>query len=103
MNEQKITAVGVPSLAVHPNPFKQITDIRYLIPATDYQKSTLKIYDVSGRLVKDFSNQLSVIGHPSSVMWDGTDEHGRRVAGGVYFVNLDAADQEQKTKVILLK
>jgi len=41
-----------------------------------------------GRLVKDFSDRLSVIGHPSSVKWDGTDISGRQVSRGVYFVVL---------------
>ncbi|MGB7054899.1 MAG: C25 family cysteine peptidase [bacterium] len=103
VEEQKSNAFRTISLAVNPNPFKQITDIRYLIPVMVNGKPILKIYDVSGRLVKDFSDKLSVIGYPSSVMWDGTDEHGRRVAGGVYFVNLNVAGSLQKTKVILLK
>jgi len=68
-----------------------------------FSKSTLKIFDITGRLVKDFSRQLSVIGHQSSVVWDGTDLNGRRVANGVYFINLDVAGEKLSTKVVMLR
>ncbi len=103
VEENKISSAAMFSLRLEPNPFKRITDIRYLIPANDYQKPTLKIFDVSGRLVKDFSGQLSVIGHPSSVAWDGTDDSGYKAAQGVYFVHLQAAGSERVIKTILLR
>jgi hypothetical protein len=97
------------SLNVCPNPFIRTLEIRYTIPYLRYMDGgnaampVLKIYDVTGRLVKDLSAQLSVIGHPSSVLWDATDEHGRRLSNGVYFVSLDSAGERLKTKVILVK
>jgi hypothetical protein len=103
VEEQKISAFNTVSLNVDPNPFVQMIDIRYLIPSIDNQKPTLKIYDASGRLVQDFSEELSVIGYPSSVRWDGTDQNGRRVASGVYFVDLNIAGDRQNKKVVLLK
>jgi len=103
IEEQKVSGFGAISLSVDPNPFVRVTDIRYLLPSVGYQKPTLKIYDVGGRLVKDFSEQLSGSGHPSSVRWDGTDQNGRRVANGIYFVNLETVDSQKKTKMVLLK
>jgi len=103
VEENKMVAPGAVSLIVEPNPFVQVTDIRYLITSIGHQKPTLKIYDVSGRLVKDFSKQLYATGHLSSVTWDGTDSNGRRVANGVYFINLDVAGEKQNTKLIMLK
>jgi len=103
VEENKVSALGVLSLNVEPNPFVHMTDILYLIPATTNEKPTLKVYDVSGRLVKDFSDRISVIGYPSSVMWDGTDENGRRVANGVYFLSLKTTESQQRAKVVLLK
>jgi hypothetical protein len=103
VEEHKVSSLGALSLNIQPNPFLQMTDIRYLIPSTGNATPTLKIYDVSGRLVRDFSKQLSVIGHQASVQWDGTDQNGRRVANGVYFVNLESTGSQQQTKVVLLK
>ncbi|MEO0096340.1 MAG: T9SS type A sorting domain-containing protein, partial [candidate division WOR-3 bacterium] len=45
---------------------------------------SVKIYDISGRVVKLF-NHLTV--QPINyVFWDATDNAGRRVASGTYFV-----------------
>jgi len=64
------------------------------------QLGGLKICDVSGRLVKDLS---SLVSRPSSlVIWDGTDEAGRNVAPGVYFVKLYADGEETFQKAVLL-
>jgi hypothetical protein len=102
-------------LTCHPNPFTQTTSIRYEIPeaayqnisgsagrASEYQQPELRIYDVSGRMIRDFSDQLSVIGYPSSVKWDGMDDSGRNVAQGVYFVRFQAKGLERVVKTILL-
>ena len=36
-------------------------------------------------------------------MWDGTDLNGRRVANGIYFINLDVAGEKLSTKVVMLR
>jgi hypothetical protein len=94
------------SLQVSPNPFTSLTDIRYQM-TDDGQKTmesnvNLRIYDVSGRLVKDFALS-SVIGHQSSVAWDGTDQANRQLGNGVYFVNLSAGDYTESKKVLFIK
>jgi hypothetical protein len=61
----------------------------------------LKIYDISGRLVKDLT---SLISHPSSIVtWNGLDEAGRKAASGVYFVKLTADGKESVEKAVLLR
>ena len=87
-------------LEISPNPFKQITNIRCQI--TDHRHAELKVYDASGRMVNDLSGQLSVIGHPISVRWDGKDHTGKKVAEGVYFVRLQTANLSITRKVILV-
>jgi hypothetical protein len=96
------------ALIVTPNPFRTHTDIRWQITANRYQitddgkkTTTLGIYDISGRLVKSFS--LSDIGNRLSVTWTGVDDTGRRVASGVYIVQLDLNGEKQTEKVLLLK
>lgn len=112
---QELKATPIITLTCYPNPVRQITDIRYLISDTDCKNSSgsagraseypqpgLRIYDVAGRLIRDLSGQLSVIGYPSSVRWDGHDDSGRKVAQGVYFVHLQVASLKKIAKVILL-
>jgi len=90
-------------LNISPNPFTGITDIRYQISDTGHQKPGLKVYDVGGRLIRDLSDRLSPIGHPSSVKWDGTDYIGKRVPEGVYFVRLQNTHFNVTKKVILIE
>ncbi|MDH4210167.1 MAG: C25 family cysteine peptidase [candidate division WOR-3 bacterium] len=106
VEEQKTGMLGVVSLNICPNPFKLSTDINYTIPYAGYathENATLKIYDVTGRMVKDFSGLLSANAYQSSISWDGTDDIGRRVANGIYFIALDSQGIKERAKVILVK
>jgi hypothetical protein len=109
IEELNTSALGSFGLNVFPNPFRQLASIQYTIPyqrnsaSGNTTKSGLKIYDVTGRLVKDFSESISVSGHQASVAWDGSDDNGRQLANGVYFVSLDCDSERERTKVILVK
>lgn len=85
----------------HPNPFNPTTVIRYDIPppGTDV---TLRIYDVSGRLVRTLvDGPVEPASHV--VAWDGTNEQGGRVASGVYFYRLQTRAFTRTRKMVLLE
>jgi hypothetical protein len=67
------------------NPFRHGTTITCeLTSAADYV--TMKIYSVSGRLVREFEEPA-----PAGFMmvrWDGLDEDGEEVANGVYYCKI---------------
>jgi hypothetical protein len=94
-------------LSVYPNPFTQMTEIR--LPITDSRlqmtanRIQLKIYDVTGCLVRDFSQLLSDIDYRSSIIWDARDDHGLRVPAGIYFCTLESGTHNEITKLILLR
>ena len=99
------------ALSLYPNPFRGRMIIRYMIQDAGYRNGvvssqypvvSIKIYDVSGRIVRDFS-RLTVNGERSTIIWDGTDDLGRRLAAGVYFVRLEADGFKKTEKAILLK
>lgn len=79
------------SIQVCPNPFTDVTRIRY--QSSNDQSAGLEIYDASGRLVKCFEQ--------SHVIWNGTNEHGDRLATGIYFVR-DTMNG-QTVKIVKLK
>jgi hypothetical protein len=95
-------------LRVHPNPFRHNIDIEYCIGHGEMgigqsaRRIELKIYDVGGRLVKEFNLQ-SEICNLQSVKWSGTDQLNRPVANGVYFVQLKTTDHCLTRKAILLR
>jgi hypothetical protein len=73
----------------YPNPFKRTTTFVYTL--TDMASElSLKIYTVSGRLVKVFDDYELAAPDYHELIWDGTDEYGNEVANGVYFFKLDA-------------
>jgi hypothetical protein len=92
-------------LQVYPNPFKERTYIGYQIPdvKAESQKISLKIYDATGRLVRDFSRFANYDLRNTQIVWHGDDDIGRVVPAGVYFIMVETEGNTVSKKVILLK
>jgi hypothetical protein len=92
-------------LQVTPNPFCQNLQIRFTIHDSRFmmEKPQLSIHDVTGRLVKSFFLSTTYYILPTVISWDGTDDAGRRLPGGVYFVELEVSDLREAKKVVLLR
>lgn len=85
---------------VSPNPFSKLTNISFE-KAYGARDIELKIYDVAGKLVSEFSHLASQqINH---VTWNGTDNTGNKVSAGIYFVQLEIDKENLIEKVLLLK
>jgi DNA-binding beta-propeller fold protein YncE len=84
-----------------PNPFNPATRIRYDVPASG-GRVLIAIYDVSGRLVRALVDRAVDPGE-RSVVWDGTDDQGARVASGVYFCRLSTPQHDETVRIALLK
>ncbi len=107
VEEHEIHNTEITQLKISPNPFTQQADIRWQIRGeTDGQQKTIviiKIYDPMGRLVRSFSVLPSVIGHQSSVSWDGKDDNGRMVTNGVYFLRMKAGNWTASEKLLFVR
>jgi hypothetical protein len=86
-------------LRVYPNPCRSKTDIRWEITDNSEKTKVLKIYDMTGRMVKSFTD----IGHQSSVLWNGTDQSGQPVPSGVYFINATNGAVSETRTVLLIR
>ncbi|MEO0228207.1 MAG: T9SS type A sorting domain-containing protein [candidate division WOR-3 bacterium] len=97
----------IENLEVYPNPFSNRINIRLRAHDSRYRMAnfSLKIYDIPGRVVKDLTNNLvsCILHHSSTIFWDGTDDFGRKLPSGVYFVRMQAEDYKETKKVMLLK
>ena len=83
-----------------PNPFNPITVIEFSIPNdTDVN---IIIYDLMGNEVKTLINEFKPVGQ-YQVNWDGNDNSGQSVSGGIYFYQIQAGDYNQTKKMVLLK
>lgn len=84
----------------YPNPFNPITTIRYTLPGQ--AKVTLKIYNILGQEIKTLVNKVQPAGI-KSVRWDGRDNHNQPASSGIYIYRLQAGNQVQSKKMILLE
>jgi hypothetical protein len=94
--EEAANRAGQP-LKARPNPFKNSITIEFgkgLGPGV----IGLKIYDISGRLVKTLKTNDS--NDPEPVVWTGTNESGVPVPSGIYFFQMEAADQQFIIQII---
>jgi hypothetical protein len=88
------------ALSATPNPFNPKTTFRFALDRASTVQ--LRVYDVSGRLVRDFGLGTQPAG-PVEVQWNGTDDSGRPVASGVYLVRLVTPDRRETLRTVLLK
>jgi hypothetical protein len=101
------TGIGPGSYAnrlenAYPNPFNPTTMIKYSIAAAGHV--SLRIYNAAGQLVRTLVDEAqSPRTEGFSVVWDGTDNRGRSVSSGVYFLKLTAGDFSQTRKAALLR
>jgi hypothetical protein len=81
--------LSIQYLGNHPNPFRRETIFAYIL--TDVaRRVTLKIYTVSGRLIRTFEDPGMAMPDYHEVLWDGRDDWGEPVANGVYFFRIQA-------------
>jgi hypothetical protein len=90
---------NIPNLEVYPNPFSKLINISFGI-GQSAKSIELKIYDVAGRLVKDFSRFTLDALRPTLLSWDGTNDIGQEFPTGVYFIRLES-DKTTSTKKII--
>ncbi len=82
-----------------PNPFKDYTEIEYTLPKDSQVK--VIIYNIAGQRVKTLIDVNKKAG-TYAVHWDGRDDRGEQVAGGVYLYEIKAGDYSDRKKMILL-
>jgi hypothetical protein len=89
----------------YPNPFNPSTTITYHVPTSDVSSAvavSLKIYDVSGKLIRTLVDDLRVPGY-HSISWDGVDAYGEPAGSGVYYYVLSAGGTSVTKRMVLLK
>jgi hypothetical protein len=106
ITENKTTAPLICNLQVTPNPFSKLTTVNFSIERSaesDLGGMELKIYDVSGRLVRNFCSAMPHAPCAMQISWDGTDQSNRKLGSGVYFVTLCSGEYSETKKVLLAR
>ena len=84
----------------YPNPFSYSTTIEFDI--SEPKQVSVGIYDFSGNKVKSLTEHKYPKGK-YSLKWDGRNETGMQVPGGMYFYILKADNRQISKKMILIK
>ncbi|MDO9390278.1 MAG: T9SS type A sorting domain-containing protein, partial [bacterium] len=92
-----------------PNPFSHQTTIKYQVSQSG--KISLKVYNISGQLVKTLVDEETSPFNPSprgegrvgSVVWNGCDDRGQRVSNGVYVYRLQSGGNVITKKMTYIK
>jgi len=87
----------------YPNPFNPTTMIQFAIPATfGTSDVTLEVFNVRGQNVRTLADAKLESG-AYQVSWNGRNNSGELVAGGMYIYRLQAGTETISNKMILLK
>jgi len=94
---------GELSLNITPNPFNRTTQFVLNIPAGNRGESLkFSIYNLSGRLVKKFSN-INSTSYPITITWDGKADSGEDLSSGLYFGVLRIGNTGTQEKIIMIR
>ncbi|MCH8327937.1 MAG: hypothetical protein IID15_05360, partial [Candidatus Marinimicrobia bacterium] len=82
-----------------PNPFRDSTTVRFGLPTET--EVHLGVYNLLGRQVAALHDGLTGVGY-HNVVWDGRDDAGQKVAGGLLFLQLRASGRTLTRKMVLM-
>jgi hypothetical protein len=88
---------SVELVKAYPNPFN--STVNFEIPGRISSNTTLKIFDLNGRLI----TELSLGAGQNRVSWQAQNRAGQEVATGAYFVTLAGAQTSASTRIVYLK
>ena len=84
----------------YPNPFNPITSIEFNLIEDSF--ITLTIYDLVGNKVRTLINDHMGQGF-HNIAWDAHDDNGNPVSSGIYLYSINAGQQNQTKKMMLLR
>jgi len=89
------------ALGNFPDPFNPVTQIQYELPHPG--RVTLRVHDLSGRLVRELLRSEAHAVGSHTIQWDGRDNAGRNVASGTYFCRLEVGGATLTDKMVLIE
>jgi C1A family cysteine protease len=87
-------------VATYPNPFNPMVNFRVILPESG--RPVVRIHDAAGRLVRTIDMGLQPAG-TGMTSWNGSDERGHALPGGIYYVTVAVGGREVQSRVVMLK
>ncbi len=88
-------------VSAYPNPFSVSTSITLNV-GKEKQPVQIDIYNLRGQKITTLLQDKLEFGQ-HNIVWNGTDENGRRVASGVYLCKMHSENKTQSIKLMILK
>jgi len=87
-------------IEVRPNPFTNITTIRYQLATSGPAKLT--VYNIAGQAVRLLVHERRPAGN-NEVIWNGRGESMLPLPPGVYFIRLETPEFRKVGRVVLMR
>jgi zinc metalloprotease ZmpB len=87
-------------LAAQPNPFRSSVELR--VRREHPSATRVEVFDTLGRRIRDLGTTATESG-VASFAWDGRDEMGRALPGGVYWARAEANGERAVTRLVLVR
>lgn len=104
-DDEKMGSGGAPIVAAladaKPNPFNPLTKLAFELPTAEVV--SVSVFDLAGRLIRRLVDRQLLVAGPHSTTWDGRDDSGFRMAGGVYLYVLESPTFRLSKRMTLLK
>jgi len=88
------------SISTYPNPFSRTNTI--LIKASEPGVCKLRIYNLKGQLIRSQSSNINA-GGDHTFQWDGIDDTGKQVSGGIYIAVVESGRNKVSGRVLYLR
>ncbi len=88
-------------LPAWPNPTRDVTHLRFALPAGAAGSAALSVHDATGRRIRSIAGPFSA--GVNDVRWDGRDDAGRAVRSGLYFYWLDAGGLRLSHRLVVVR
>jgi hypothetical protein len=85
----------------YPNPFNPITNISYNLPSD--QHISIVVFNALGQKVRVLLDGIASAGQNKIVTWRGENDHGQKVASGIYFYQVITRSKTITKKMVLMK
>ena len=86
--------------SAYPNPFSSATTISFSLAQS--QKVSLKIFDMTGRLVKIVANEEMQTG-VHEIKWNVSNATGKSVPSGIYLLRMESGNYSETKKLVIIE
>ena len=83
-----------------PNPFNPATTVKFNLG--EIEEVSIRVYNILGKEVKLLLDK-NLPPREYTIQWEGKDDEGNILPGGVYFIRMTAGNYRQTIKTVLLK